>query len=497
MPPMTCNWVRIARAGKALCADTRGVILPYVTVMLVVIIGVSLLALDGARFMSLQTQLQNGADALALAGAAELDRLPDAETRAINAINTLVANRTLAGGSSSRTIAVASIQFYNQLPASDSSPLSGGIVAVDAMNAHFVAVTVRPVTLPTLLPAALFGGASVVTTGASAVAGFDQVVCDVTPLFVCNPFETDEMSYEQATRALQVAAADPAIRRRLIRMRQNSGESRRYDPGDYGFLASPTLGSSDEALIDGLARVHRNACFRHRGVNIRQGFVANVGDGFNVRFDLYNGAMVVNRYDSDYRPAENVRKGFVGALGESACAAQAATYWPIGTPPNQATGLPLDEEWPYMDGRMGNGMWDFDTYWQVNHGGSGRERPTIGGQPATNDDPPSRYDVYRYEIDQGFVGDESPGPEIGAPACYRGAVLSAVPDRRVIQAAVINCRSLDLEGGALADVPIAAFGKFFLTLPLMRSQTDIYVEIRGLVTPRDGTADFEMVQLYR
>ena len=42
--------------------------LPYVTVMLVVIIGVSLLAVDGSRFMSLQTQMQNAADALALAG---------------------------------------------------------------------------------------------------------------------------------------------------------------------------------------------------------------------------------------------------------------------------------------------------------------------------------------------------------------------------------------------------------------------------------------------
>src|SRR6202171_1297116 len=95
MPPMTCNWVRIARAGKALCADTRGVILPYVTVMLVVIIGVSLLALDGARFMSLQTQLQNGADALALAGAAELDRTPTAIERATNAVDTLITNSSL------------------------------------------------------------------------------------------------------------------------------------------------------------------------------------------------------------------------------------------------------------------------------------------------------------------------------------------------------------------------------------------------------------------
>ena len=80
------------RSARAFWNDTSGVILPYVTVMLVVIVGLSVLALDGARLMSLQTQLQNGADALALAGAAELDRLPDAETRARTAIQRLLPN---------------------------------------------------------------------------------------------------------------------------------------------------------------------------------------------------------------------------------------------------------------------------------------------------------------------------------------------------------------------------------------------------------------------
>src|SRR5712675_2893431 len=92
--------------------DTRGIILPYVTVMLVVIVGLSVLALDGARYMSLQTQLQNGADALALAGAAELDRLPDARTRAVRAIENLVANGTLFG--QERRVQVLRVEFYSR-----------------------------------------------------------------------------------------------------------------------------------------------------------------------------------------------------------------------------------------------------------------------------------------------------------------------------------------------------------------------------------------------
>src|SRR5262249_14831738 len=200
--------------------DTSGVILPYVTVMLVVIVGLSVLALDGARLMSLQTQLQNGADALALAGAAELDRLPDAETRARTAIQRLLTNSTLIGSRAERSTAVSNIKFYRRRRANDASPMSAGTLATGPGNARFVSVTVRPVTLPTILPAAIFGGANTLTAGASAVAGFDQVVCGVTPIYVCNPYETAGMTYDEATEALQHAAANPSDQGRLMRLRQ-------------------------------------------------------------------------------------------------------------------------------------------------------------------------------------------------------------------------------------------------------------------------------------
>ena len=77
-----------AAFAKQFWSDSDGVILPYVAIMLGVIIGLSALALDGSRLMSVQTQLQNGADALAVAGAAELDRRPDSIIRARAAIKT-------------------------------------------------------------------------------------------------------------------------------------------------------------------------------------------------------------------------------------------------------------------------------------------------------------------------------------------------------------------------------------------------------------------------
>ncbi len=490
----------VARSAIVVWRDERGVILPYVTVMLVVIIGVAVLAIDGARLMSLQTQLQNGADALALAGAAELDRMPDAETRAINAMNELLANSTVFGSGANRAVRISHFEFYSRLPASDVSPTSEGVLASDPTNARFLSVTVVPVALNTILPAALFGGASTVSAGGSAVAGFDQTVCQMPPLFVCNPYELPGMSYSDASRALQIAVAQPAMRRRLMRLRQYGASDFPYTAGDYGFLDAATMATGQTGTMDALARVHAPDCFVQNGVTFRTGALDNVHEALNVRFDLYQGTMAGRQSDVEYRPSFNVRKGYIGTGGGGgsggACSAAPADNWPIGSPPNQATGLPIDQQWPYMNGRMGNGQWDFSTYWQVNHGGDGRPPPTVNGEPASNSNLPSRYEVYRYEIDHGYVGDHSPGGETGMPACYGGGTLSDVPDRRILDAAIINCESLGLRGGPEANVPVAAFGKFFLTLPLQPSQTDLYVEAVGLVKPGDPL-DFEMVQLYR
>jgi Putative Flp pilus-assembly TadE/G-like len=488
-------WRRLENFAKTLWGDTQGLVLPYVTMMLVVIVGISVLALDGARYMSLQTQLQNGADALALAGAAELDRLPDAQVRAVRAITNLLTNATLFGNDASRRVQVSRVEFYARLPADDSRPMSEGALATDGTNARFVSVTVRPVALNTILPASFFQGANAIAAGAAAVAGFDQVVCQVTPMYICNPYEAPGMSYDQASGALQNAVADPAIRRRLIRLRQYGDRNEPQAAGDYGFLDLPTAAPGPGALIDALANARPGACFVQNGVNFRSGTMMAAREAFNVRFDIYEAAMGGRENDPDYRPSLNVRKGYVGG-GGGACNARPGTAWPIGAPPGQVTGLPLDREWPFLDGRMGNGNWNFATYWQVNHGADGRSPPTVNGAPASNSNLPSRYEVYRYEIDEGFVSDRSLGGESGTPACYRGGALPDVPDRRVLQAAIINCQSLGLVGGAQSNVPVAAFGKLFLTLPLQRSQSDLYVEIIGLMKP-DDSGNFDMVQLYR
>src|SRR5262249_33920934 len=249
---------KIARPLKALWVDTDGIILPFVTVMLVVIVGISVLALDGARYMSLQTQLQNGADALALAGAAELDRTPTGIERANRAIgfrceangsscqpieggHGLIANRSLFGTGSDRNVRVAGIRYLRSLPVRDSDPILPINVTTDPIQAAFVEVTLKPIALPTILPASVFGGSNVMTVGAQAVAGFDQVVCDFTPIFICNPFEMGGMTYREATEALVSASNDRGAQHKLIRLTATQKKIGALGRGDFGYV-TPTTG---------------------------------------------------------------------------------------------------------------------------------------------------------------------------------------------------------------------------------------------------------------
>ena len=82
----------LARIIRGAYRNRSGSVAIYVTVLMPFLIGGALLTVDAARLYSLNSFLQAGADALALAGAAELDGHPDAITRADNAISNLVTN---------------------------------------------------------------------------------------------------------------------------------------------------------------------------------------------------------------------------------------------------------------------------------------------------------------------------------------------------------------------------------------------------------------------
>jgi len=142
-------------------------------------------------------------------------------------------------------------------------------------------------------------------------------------------------------------------------------------------------------------------------------------------------------------------------------------------------------------------------YWSTEHppGTSGANNAPSGCTAAATI---SRASVYQYEIDNNYLNDASynngqPGGEVGAPRCSTAA---AVADRRFLNVAVLNCLNLANENyslqGSASNLPVAAFAKFFLTLPVKNASGAVYAEYQGIVTPGSGGGDFySQVQLYR
>ena len=261
---------------------------------------------------------------------------------------------------------------------------------------------------------------------------------------------------------------------------------------------------------ESLASVEPAACFRQDGVETKTGSTNSVHKAINVRFDLYaNGLPGSWKSSSEFRPAKNVTKGYLktgggggGGGGGNPCNVDLDTSSPL-----KAMGFPIDSA--IGSNRIGNGTWDFEAYWDLNHGNrDGVYNATSDGNTTgwDNGNLPTRHDVYRWEIDNAAIPNKSSvGGENGNPGCS-SATVTDDPDRRVIYAAVINCTEHDLHGGSGDTIPALTFMKMFITQPMTKlpgtGHTDedntLYVEMIDIVKPGvDDEVVHDIVQLYR
>jgi hypothetical protein len=301
---------RFARRTAALWRDTDGLMAPYVAVMLPVLVGFALLALDGSRRMSLQTQMQAAADSLALAGARELNKLTGAEARAISAM----ANAHAAAKSANTIFGVGSspalkytFVFYSSLsPASEG--IDGALASGDS-DAKYVAVKIMPQTWSSILPATFLANisTSAFAVGADAVAGFAGTsVCSVAPIFICNPYEdsSGSMTDAQATAALYSAFGDPAVLRRQLKLNRNG-----VGPGHFGWLNTVDGCQNATCMAKNVAGAS-GACYSDTGVSLAVGNTDAVEQYFDTRFDIYNQNPPAALTTAN-PPAVNVRKGYL------------------------------------------------------------------------------------------------------------------------------------------------------------------------------------------
>lgn len=477
--------------------DQRGMALVLVAIMLPVIVGFALLVIDGSRASNLHNDLQKAADSFALAAAAELDGRSDALTRADRALTNLVDNTHRFSITGSQTLMTfpgsVTRQYLRSLPANDWLPIIAANVTTDPADAQFVEVTVNPTGFSSIFPASFLTGNAAdnsFNVAASAVAGFAGVVtCDMTPLFICNPFPGQN---------LQDVANNQNFYRKGIKLVMGSTS---WGPGNVGFLRPESdHGYGEGDLADDIARVSFPECVNNRGIFTQTGnLTEKVRAALNTRFDMYGPHF--RKTDASVPPAPNIRKGYDFKPRNPHTPGTDACDMVPGTDPTKFHGLTQDLTYPSFDGRIGDGKWDFEGYRDANYpDGELTGFVAEDGSEFTNDNPPSRYDLYKYELthEPSLVPEPSVGLETGEPACH--ATPSEDPDRRLIYAAIVDCDLYeDQLNGQSGTLQAMAFASFFLTEPVVDD------EIRAEIVDIDGnmgrgTMNFfakDNVQLYR
>lgn len=494
---------KVKEVATSVLRDDRGSVIIYVSLIIAVLIGLVGLAIDFSRFYNSHSEAQSAADAAALAAASQLDGSSTSITRATNAAMTtpLISNsQTFAtGADAGGAVAIASIRFLTGLPANDADPITAGLVTADPLAARFVEVTTEALTHNNLFVMAV-GIVDSTTLSATAVAGMTSVICDITPLMICNPAEADPPV------GLGVGAGFDAAdwRGRLIVAKQQ-GPSSTWGPGVFGLLDVPEIGQGAKAVAEMLASlVPPSKCYA-TNVDIHPGSVMSVRTSFNTRFDIYENPYFGGASSSNplYRPAPNVVKGrILTGSGGGLCNSVSEPGPPVAMAFGRDTNI-TDSP----DPRFGNGEWDCAAYWTVNHPTDlapvGCDTPLLNTL--------SRYDIYTYENTNDLIpnrsdpDDQANSGENGNPQCYGGdySQISDTPHRRIFYLAVINCREQDINGNE-DDVPTVAFMKTFITEPVGSesspgaTDSDTYLEVVDIVRPgADAGILHDLVQLYR
>ena len=471
--------------------DQSGAVAVLFSLCMVALIGVIALAHDLGKVWNLDTELQNAADAAALAGATQLDNQPGARARATTAATGALAqnDQTFAsdGLGSAVNITAANIRFLVTL---------GGAVATTDADANYIEVTTNTRQSDFTFAAAL-GAVSSASPDAQAVAGMGAAYCKVPPMFFCQP-------------SGGLAALQPGMGVWL--KGKNSGGSTSWGSGNFGILAlhqsdgGTTLSAS--AITDAMGRINPIAeCYSPDGtVTTKPGQTTSIMDGLNMRFDIEptgthgvpSGEPPVSS-NPQYQPSANTVKGlykqgsqcrlasggggspgwkklpaaeqFQGP-GHPTAGITAMTYprdncaYPAdGTNPGPNAGGCIPSSTTGADGRFGDGTWDRQAYIDTYH--SSTTLAAINGQvnassyADTDVANLSRFEIHQWEIATGniphTVGEET-ADTMNNPVCYSGAFIPVTQERRVVTLAVLDCTGLS---GSTTVNPVAYYNLFF------------------------------------
>lgn len=456
----------------------RGAILILAAIIIPILIGMTALALDIGRLISVRSEMQNAADAAALAAAAELDGTSGALDRARSAARELLEHDSrfakqaeLLGATG---VPDGAFTFYCIIgskfdPAfdigycDDTPDLAnpGRYLASTDQRAHYVRINLDPALANGRFSLDLFflpvlsvlgvQTASVASVAASALGGRNLYFCDTAPMALCDPFEGTGRTFAEAMTPGQ-----------SIQLKQQGANT--WSSGNFGF-ATPFYGGAgagDTAsyLADEYASGSTPTC-SPASITTQPGNIAQkVKAAFNTRFDQYGPPNPYNQISAPitWPPAKNV------------------VEYSVDTNAHPFT----------LDNRFGGGAWDFDAYWALSH-------PALAAPNAwSNGNRPTRKAVYDWEIANNQV------PVLGVPI----HIPRVTPDRRVVRVAVLSCNAVGLNGGksTVKIFPPDGVATVFLIKqagqPSGPNKVDMYAEYIGWESLGGGGDNHVQIQLF-
>ncbi len=496
--------------GNRFLQDESGAVAATYAMALTALIVIAGVGFDYGRLATMDSELQNGADQAALAGATQLDGKSGACSRAATAAVSLVTNTTVLANSAN-TITVTSetacdatgtVKFWQNK--------EGTTAATSDANARFIELTVATRTVDyafTPIVNLFVGSAS-----AGAMAGLGSSICKVPPVFMCNPNEGSDPSF---TISNYIGKG--------IRLVANDGGGN-YGAGNFGYLQT-NAGNGASAIRDALGKTEvPGDCVAVDGVTTKPGANVSVLDALNTRFDIYTGNTNApcGANGLGCPPSANSRKDVVHKGNANQCSyttgggngwqmsdnpyiptsattvltnAEADALSPMGYPRDMCHAVSATGS--CGGGIVGDGIWDRNAYFRSND-----QNYALGFDISATfgTSTPTRYQVYKYEAANAGarLQNQSAGSGLTSrpqPYCTPPgiAVGGTAIDRRVFSVAVINCGS-GLNGSSGPHTP-KTFVDVFLPEPSVRRRvgsttyteaSDVYVEVIGATTLGGG-----------
>ncbi len=343
---------RTVEAVLSFLRDQSGSIMIYTGAFMAIGVGGAALSIDIGRIVLLKTQMQNRADAGALAGAAQLDAFPGAIERSEVVITDAMQAYTTAAADQGE-LAVWDAEFYEAAE----DKISRGAITTDDGKARFAEVIMERRTLSFFYGPALNlmtgkAGDSQTFLDARAVGMSDPFICKMQPLMICNPFDDGNP-----------LTVEPDIREDIykgygLRIKQ-SGKTGAWQPGNFGLLDLPEdagyAGGGANAVQQALEAEDPLGCYAVATLDTAPGNkTGKVKEGVNVRWYGPSVAPNVINYPQDDSMIAD---------------------------PN----LNFDE--------INGGVWDIATYWAARH-------PGVPLPPDLSS--ASRYQVYLFEQGRGY-----------------------------------------------------------------------------------------------